>query len=95
MEHPAALFRLRSYAVDNISWTPLYCQLPAHRVEVRNQGIADCLIRTDATNPDSQITLATGSSEQLDSISTFDPKVPIAYAKSVSGTGPIVIKDIS
>lgn len=95
MEHPAALLRTRSYVIDNISWTPLYCQLPARSVEIRNMGVADCLMRTDAANPDSQVTLPTGASEPVHSISTFDPKVPVVYVKSVSGTGPVILKEVS
>ena len=92
-ENPYQGTRFRKWAIDNVTWTPLDVSLNCTQVVVTNQGTDEVKLRSDDTNANSEITLASGNSITISSLQAT--LIPTVYAKSTSTTGPLILEEIN
>lgn len=93
MEAPAASIRLRSWDLDNISWTPIYTSAFAWGVELENGGSDILKLRTDPDSAASEHTLASGATRKLEG--RFPSQIAVVYAKTTSSVGPLKVTEFT
>jgi hypothetical protein len=84
-------FAIRRFVLTEEAWSAVIAPMDCGRVVLENEGSAAVLLRSDATDSDTEKRIGSTMEVEINSrLMCFELNAPICYARSATGPGRLV-----